>query len=191
MKCLKCGGVATLRGRVGRREVWTHFVPAGLKWFTFNTHHSVLLGESFHACTQCGHAWSECDAADLRNLIDAAATKELLADLRQRATSATGQARAVHLGITGACPACLDPVSVAGRVRAQDARKFFPEGVQSLFWPRSVDLDHLQGEALLRACTGCGHVWGALHPGTLCRLVEDHGGDAMRLRLRNLGMPNP
>ena len=187
MNCVLCGHPATLRGRLGQHGMnAAGFVPDGLRWFTLRS--ALPVPTRFHACTHCGHAWTECDAAGLRALIDASGSEELLDTLRKRAAAAPVSPSATR-GI--GCPACHDTVYAGGRLRAKYPGQFFPDDLRLLTWTRSVELNYLSGESLLRACTGCGHVWGAVHAGQLRGLVEASGSDALKLRLHSLGMPHP
>jgi hypothetical protein len=187
MNCVRCGHAATLPGRFGQYGVdFTGFVPDGLRWFTLRT--VLHVPARFHACTHCGHVWSECNSAELRALVDASASEELLATLRRRAAWVPVPGSARYRDV---CPACHDTVYVGGGLRANIPERFCPEDLRLLTWTRSVELNYLSGESLLRACTGCGHVWGAVHAGLLRSVIENSGTDALKLRLRNLGMPSP
>jgi hypothetical protein len=185
MTCPRCGHAATLKGRFGWDGMnFALFAPDGLHWVRLRT--ELRFPARFEACTHCGHVWSECDAIELRALVDASAKEALLATLRRRAGHAPADSAA-----QGACPLCLDTVYVGGRVRAFHAERFFPEELRLFAWSRSLELDYPSGESPLRACAGCGHVWGALDAGRLRRLVEASGSDVLRKRMRHRGMPRP
>jgi hypothetical protein len=190
MNCVACGSLATLRGRVGEHGHGAHFVPHGLKFFA-PSRSLDLPGGGFHACTQCGHVWTECDATRLRALIDTSATEALLDELRARANPLHVRQLDTSAGPLVPCPACHDPVTVRGAVGAEFPEEFHPEGMRLITWTRSMTLNHLAGPVLLRACTSCGHVWGALHAGMLRRLVDASGTQSLRERMRRLGMQLP
>jgi len=190
MNCVACGSAATLRGRVGEHGHGADFVPYGLKFFTLSSS-LELRGGGFHACTQCGHVWTECDATRLRALIDTSATEALLDELRARADPFQVERHDPVAGPLVACPACHDPVTVRGAVSAEFPEEFHPEDMRLFTWARSMTLNHMAGSALLRACASCGHVWGELHAGMLRGLIAASGTKPLRERMRHLGMPTP
>jgi hypothetical protein len=186
MDCVACGARAVLRGNVGGVFANPRFAPDDLALLAL--WRSIGLDDHcFHACTACGHVWNECDAVELRRFMDASASEELLETLRRRASLPTpNQAR---VRTTGTCPACRDPVYVAGTLRSKNPEQFHPEQMRLLTWTRSMSLNAMGGADLLRACTSCGHVWGALHASMLRSLIHNSGTDGLRDRLRQLGMP--
>ena len=187
MNCVRCGAAAILPGNVGS-ELTTSFRPDGLRWFTLRS--SLPLPSTFNACTRCGHLWTECSAGELRALVDASATRELVDSLCRRANMPkTGTL--VRVAGLDLCPMCHDPVHVGGRIGGKEGHLFHPQGMRLISWTRTIELNYLPGEALLRACTSCGHVWGALHAGLLRNLIDSAGSDRLRDRMNRLGMGNP
>jgi hypothetical protein len=87
--CAACGSRDTVGGRVTGSD--GTFRPFQLRYGS--EHESVLilrtpgLGELF-ACRDCGLAWCHVNALALRDLLDTAASDELMEDLRMRATRA-------------------------------------------------------------------------------------------------------
>jgi hypothetical protein len=186
VSCPACGSAITLRGHVASRFGECRFVPSGLRWFVLQRSLS-LRDPLLHACLSCGQVWGTCDPARLRALVDASASEALLDDLRRRAEPSFVQ-RALSAPVQcGCCPACGESVTVPGRAEGKDVGSFLPNGLRFLAWSSAVPLIHLPGSALLRACSGCGHVWGVVDGTTLLALVRSSGTDDLRAELRRLG----
>jgi hypothetical protein len=190
VNCPACGAAQTVRGHVGSTFGECRFVPEGLRFLTLSKSLALrdpLLG----ACLSCGHVWGSCDPAKLRALVDASTSRALLADLLRRAEPAFARRALSAPEASGCCLACGEPVTVPGHAEGKENWNFLPEGLRLFLWTKSVPLYHLPGSVLLRACSGCGHVWGRVDAAALLALVWSGGTDALRARLKLLGVPAP
>jgi hypothetical protein len=190
VNCAACGSPHTVAGGFVHRRSTRHFRPARLRRLALIR--SVRLSFArMQACLHCGHVWNECNAEDLRDLIDVSASAELLDELRRRAASTLPPGTMPATASAIACPTCHDPVTVGGSASAEQPGTFRPDDLKTTAWASALPLKYLGNRSLLSACTSCGHVWGAVNAAALLALVQKSATDALRARLQRLGANLP
>jgi len=157
VSCPKCGATGVVPGRldVGGERTSVSFLPMDLRWFAWRR--SCAPVATFRACSNCGHLWNRVSASNLRDLVDASASAELIEKLRRRAVAAT----------SARCPECADPVFVEGHFAWAATPNFEPDYLRKAPLFKSPLLLH----DIVRACTSCGHAWSLIDPAELRRLL--------------------
>jgi DNA-directed RNA polymerase subunit RPC12/RpoP len=87
LTCPNCASKFIVAGRLllsGTDDGWvTRFYPKGIRFFTLIKSVPLCNGQLFHACADCGHAWSKVDALELRDLLERNGDDRTLAKLAQ------------------------------------------------------------------------------------------------------------
>lgn len=72
--CPACASTRCVPGRLllsGTDDGWvTRFYPKGLRFLTLKKAVSLINGQSFSACLECGHVWNKLDPVELRALLE-------------------------------------------------------------------------------------------------------------------------